>query len=484
MNALLMTALMPMLASEGTMPPPPPSPLLFVRFVAPDGTQVTVRPGAPDARQFPTPAVAGFRLGYGYRVLLSHLPEMPADATLCPSLEIISTLHIPPGLRAEDFPATVQFTIDDIRLAAAGGLVTKVIYLEDPMQAPAVNSTPVTPVEFDVFRGHDPLEEARALGRPMAIVRLGGRDVPLPELAAVAIQNTVLAMGDKGFGPPAAPPTLPRPLFQWFDPILGPKKPLEEILPDGGDIGPRIGMSPEGTLGNVNMTDTAAEFRYGLAPKRISISNRVCLFSPRFAVLRAEIQPISTDLIIAPAKAETAIGQLQLVNRVVNDTIMNAIAPRGLHSKLGVRGIQSRQGVASLDKVIGVMATGTVEGVAVTTGTVEVETAVQLSCCFRSKPAEPLCLTKYADPKAPNVGDVVTFMLHYENVGAKPIHEIVIVDSLATRFEYIPGSNQSDRPVAFTIETTSNWSTVLRWAVPGDLMPGQGGTLKFQARVR
>src|SRR5262249_27679548 len=150
----------------------------------------------------------------------------------------------------------------------------------------------------------------------------------------------------------------------------------------------------------------AAEFRYGLAPKRITISNRVCLFSPRFAVLRAETQPVSTDVIVAPAKAETAIGQLQLVNRVVNDTVVNVIAPRGLHSKLGLRGIQSRLGLASLDKVVGVMAIGTVEGVAVKTGTVEVETAVQLSCCFRCKPAEPLCLTKYADPKTPNVGDV------------------------------------------------------------------------------
>ena len=164
---------------------------------------------------------------------------------------------------------------------------------------------------------------------------------------------------------------------------------------------------------------------------------------------------------------------------------MTAIAPRGLHSKLGVRGMQSRLGLASLDKVIGVMAIGTVEGVAVQTGTLEVETAVQLSCCFRSQAGRAALPDEILrTPKAPNVGDVVTFMLHYENVGAKPIHEIVIVDSLATRFEYIPGSNQSDRPVAFTIETTANWSTVLRWAVPGDLMPGQGGVLKFQARVR
>jgi uncharacterized repeat protein (TIGR01451 family) len=428
--------------------------------------------------------MAAFRPGYGYRVQLNRLPEMPAEATLCPSIEVLSTLHVPPGLRAEDFPAIVQFTIDDIRLAAAGGLVTKVVYLEDPMQAFAVTSTATTPVEFDVFRGRDPLEEARVRGRPMAIVRLGGRDIPSQELAAIAIPGTVLAMGDASFGPPAAPPTLPRPLFQWFDPILGPKKPLEEILPDGGDIGLRVGIAPDGQLGNVDVTDTAAEFRYGLAPKRTTISNRVCLFSPRFAVLRAEIQPVAADLIVATSRAESAYGQLQLVNRVIDDTAINFIALRALHSKLGVRGIQSRIGPASLDKVIGVMVTGSVEGVDFKTGVVEVETATQLGCCFRCRPPEPLCLTKYADPKAPKVGDIVTFVLRYENVGTKPIRDIVIADSLATRFEYIPGSNQSDRPVAFTIQTTANWSTVLRWSVPGDLMPGQSGMVKFQSRVR
>lgn len=481
MNSLLF-AMLPLLSGEGTMPPPPASPVLFVRFVAPDGTQVTVRPGAPDAKSFAAPAVAAFRPGYWYRLQLSQISDLAPGTTLSPSIEVLSTLHIPPGVKAEDYPATVQFTIDDIRLAAAGGLVTKVVYLEDPFQAPAVTSTAVTPVEFDVFRGRDPLEEARVRGRPMAIVRLGGREVPKEELAATVIPGTVLAMGDPSFPPPAAPPTLPRPLWQWYDPILGPKKPLEEILPDGGDIDLRIGMGPDGKLGNLNITDTGAEFRYGIAPKRTTISNRVCLFSPRFAVLRAETQPVTTDLIVATAKSEMAYGQLQLVNRLVNDTINQFIAPRGLHSKVGPRGIQSRLGLASLDKTVGLLVSGTVEGVAFEGAVIEPITAVQLGCCCR--PAEPLCLTKYADPKAPKVGDIVTFAIRYENVGARPISDIIIMDSLATRFEYIAGSNQSDRPVAFTIETTPSWSTVLRWAVPGEIMPGQSGMVKFQARVR
>jgi uncharacterized repeat protein (TIGR01451 family) len=482
MNALLVTAIMPLLGGEGPMPPPPPAALLFVRFVAPEGVQVTFRPGATDARTLTAPAVAGFRPGYGYRVLLSRLPEMPADLTVAPSLEVLSTLHVPPGLRAEDFPATIQFTVDDLQRVAAGGLVTKVVYLEDPMQAPAIQSGPQTPVELDVNPGHDPLTEARVRGRPMAIVRFGGREVPADELAAVAIAGTVLVNGETTLASPAVPPTLPRPLWQWFDPILGPKKPLEEILPDGGDIDLRVGIGPDGKMGNLNVTDTAAEYRYGLSPRRTTVSNRVCLFAPRFAVLRAELQPFAQDMIVSTDLAETAIGQSQLVNRIVHDTTYNVFAARGLVTKLGVRGTQSRQGVASLDKTIGLSVTGSVEGVAFRAAVVEPQAATQLSCCCR--PAEPLCLTKYAEPKAPKVGEIVTFRIRYENVGAKPMRDIVIADNLASRFEYIPGSAQADRPVAFTIQTNEVWSAILRWEVKGDLMPGQSGTVQFQARVR
>src|SRR5215207_1025049 len=207
MTSLLLTALLPLGCGEGTLPPPPAAPLLFVRVVAPDGSRVVFRPGTPEARTVAAPAVAGFRPGYGYRIQIAGLPDQP-DRTLAPSFEVISSLHVPPGLRAEDFPATVVFTEDDLRRAAGGGMVTKVVYLEDPMQAPAVLTTPTQPAEFDVLPGHDPLEEARVRGRPMLIVRIGERDVTPAELAAVAVAGTVLAPGDATMPPPAGPPTL------------------------------------------------------------------------------------------------------------------------------------------------------------------------------------------------------------------------------------------------------------------------------------
>ena len=77
MNAWLLTALLPLSCGEGTMPPPPAAPLLFVRVVGPEGSQVTFRPGTPEARTFASPSAAGFRPGYGYRLQLTGLPEEP-----------------------------------------------------------------------------------------------------------------------------------------------------------------------------------------------------------------------------------------------------------------------------------------------------------------------------------------------------------------------------------------------------------------------
>jgi uncharacterized repeat protein (TIGR01451 family) len=481
MNTLLLTALLPFGCGEGTLPPPPASSLLFIRVVAPDGSKVVFRPGTPEARVSPSPAIAGFRPRYGYRLQLIDLPDAPGRV-LSPTIEVLDSLHVPPGLKAEDFPATVVFSEDDLRRAAKGGMVTKVVYLEDPVQAPAVRTTPTQPAEFDVMPGFDPLHEARLRGRAMLIVRIGEREVPQAELAAVAIPGTVLCMGDAGLPPPAAPPNLPIATWQWFDPILGPKKPLEEILSDGGDIGPRVGIDPEGKLGGLDPTDTAAEYRYGNSARRVVISNRVCMFSPRFAVLRQEWQPVADVAAIIPMRAQTALAQAVLLNRVRWDEEWNATAPRGFVTKVGVRGTQGRIGPAELDRIIGPAAIGMVEGVRVKATVVEAESATQVSNCCR--PDQPLVVTKYTDTKTPNVGDIVTVMLKYENYGTKPIRDVIVADSLASRLEYIPGSAQADRPVVFTIQANEVFSAVLRWEVKGELLPGQSGLIRFQMRVR
>ena len=62
--------------------------------------------------------------------------------------------------------------------------------------------------------------------------------------------------------------------------------------------------------------------------------------------------------------------------------------------------------------------------------------------------------------------------------------DLVVSDSLSGRLEYVAGSAQSDRPSNFTVAENEVGSVLLRWELPGTLLPGQAGTIKFKARVR
>ena len=69
----------------------------------------------------------------------------------------------------------VELTEEDLKLALAGKFVTRVIYLEDPRNALPVRDDPQEQTWFEAAPGQDPLAVADGLGRPVAILRMGGR---------------------------------------------------------------------------------------------------------------------------------------------------------------------------------------------------------------------------------------------------------------------------------------------------------------------
>ncbi|WP_240490257.1 hypothetical protein [Planctopirus hydrillae] len=144
-----------------------------VRITVPTQGRVDFFDGSP-ARpvSMAAPGQAGLLVGQTYRVRLTGLPEFP-NQEFYPTIELIDRLHPPEGL-ADRFPVEVQFSEDDFEFAAQGRLVTKVIYLEQPDRIPLsvldadLRVTEVPPQQ-------NALAEADLLGRPVAIVRLGGR---------------------------------------------------------------------------------------------------------------------------------------------------------------------------------------------------------------------------------------------------------------------------------------------------------------------
>ena len=119
-----------------------------------------------------SPARAAVAVGHVYRLRISDIADLPG-VELWPSIEILDRLHPPPGL-AERFPIPVEITREEIELAAAGRLITKVVYLEQPeLAAPIDQQHPLRVT--DVAPHLNLLSEADKLGRPLLILRMGGR---------------------------------------------------------------------------------------------------------------------------------------------------------------------------------------------------------------------------------------------------------------------------------------------------------------------
>lgn len=144
-----------------------------VRIELPSRGLVTFYNGSPeDAILTQAPSQAGMILGQTYRVRISGMPEFPG-AELFPSIELIDRLH-PPAGREKEFPIPIQLTEEEIATALADQLVTKVVYLQQPQGAePKSVDQPLNVT--DLPASANLLQAADQRGRPMAIIRIGGR---------------------------------------------------------------------------------------------------------------------------------------------------------------------------------------------------------------------------------------------------------------------------------------------------------------------
>jgi uncharacterized repeat protein (TIGR01451 family) len=462
------------------------APLMHVTWIGPAGMHVVVYQGTARPRDLAAPAQLGLRPGYIYRMEVNGFTQHPG-VSLYPTLEVRGTLALPPGLSGAGFPAPVVITEDDIQKALAGVLVTKVIYLEHPERAAPAATTPDQPLETTLTPDRDLLTEAHERGRPVMVLRLGQLQLTPQDLAASSVWGTVLFPGEHVLGNPTAPPMLPWACFPWYDPIVGPRGPEEEWIHNGCINPPaprylangrpqRPGLDNEGVLQGLNPEDTVAEFRDSRGRKGLTCSNRVCLFVPRFGVLRTETGWGRYDSVVAVADRREVRGGEQVAIRVPSLTTrqVNFAVAMGQRSRASVN-----------EEIVRTMVEGRVEGgPLVASESVQTRDVTSTPVEPPRPPERPLCLKKDVDKHTGQPGEVVTFTLTYHNGGGLPITDVAVVDSLSGRLEYVPDSAQSDRHAVFTIQPNEAGSMLLRWQVSGKLLPGESGVIRFKAKVR
>jgi uncharacterized repeat protein (TIGR01451 family) len=442
-----------------------------VRLTGLAGAKATFYPGTPGARRYDTPVTAGLRPGYSYRLQLTDLPEYPG-LELYPSLEVRGTLRDGPSFNPAHHPAPITLDSYDLERIAAGGLVTKVIYLEHPAHAIPTAAQPDQQLLWETRAGQDPCDVAREYGRPVLIVRVGQRTPTQQELLHESVPQTIALPDAPILGIPPVGPCLP---FASYDPTYGPRHPEEECLKDGGDAPPLAGFGPGGRLAGVGPADTVAEYKDKKGTRRIAVSNEICICVPRFGVVRAVVLPSGYDIVTSLQRSEIVL---------VRETIRTRVPPQVALQQEQLVAMVGRERPTEALVQQGVIDISQLWGTVQVVGRIEGREIIGTLCEKVEKPACPLLLRKWADKHTAQLGDVVTIFLQYSNPGGQPISDVAVVDSLTTRLEYVMGSQKSDRAALFSLQENEAGSVKLRWEVRGQLLPGHSGLISFQVRVR
>ena len=128
------------------------------------------RPATPFKQT--SPAQFGVLVGHMHRLKIDNIPDLPG-VELFPTIEILDRLHPPRGQK-HNFPILIHIDQRDIDLALDGNLVTRVVYLEQPQLAAPFELDESTRAR-DLDKKENAMAQADRYGRPMVIVRLGGR---------------------------------------------------------------------------------------------------------------------------------------------------------------------------------------------------------------------------------------------------------------------------------------------------------------------
>ena len=457
---------------------PPPAPLVAAKFLVPPAVRITAFPGSKVlSKIYSGPTVMGLRPGYVYRFELTGLPYHPKDA-LYPQVELRGVLVPRPGMKYMDYPIPLFFSQADIDRALQGVLITKVIYLEDPEKALPLATKPDAPIELPEYTAEDAEKHAYENGRLMAIVRLGNRKPTMQELITSDIEGTILLPGEQYLKAPILPAVYPYFSVPLYDPIRGARIPKEECFPNGGDKKEIMGIGPDGQVGGLNPTDVGGEYTVN-GQRRVVPSNMTTICAPRYIIRKAELFPsgvinylglAQNDGLLIPGRLKERRSPKEDLEREKANEFIGTMHPSSYIGKIGTSFFIGTSKPLAIAQISGVKVEGAL---------VEPE---QLTAYPSLR---PLTITKIIDPPGPKQpGDVVTVTIRYANTGQNAVSDLVISDSLSGRLEYLPGTAETDRAANFSSGENEVGSLIMRWEIPGELYPGQAGTIKFKVKVR
>ena len=504
-----------------------------VQIVIPDGGQVSyLNGGSYSPVNSVTESLLGLRVGPVYRLKIDT-DFRGKSLTVYPTIEMVDRLYPPTGLGTRH-PLKIVLEPEELERASLGNMVTKVVYLENPLTALPFRQTLDHMETLDLGNSNDPYLAADRLGRPMALIRIGSR---VPDL-------------NDGSNYHEAPSLIPA-----FDGVAGgeelitnnpecncntclsgqgcciqqywrmPPGRRDEFVCDGNDRDFRAVPNPDWTVDGLDIEDTIAHFDTLDGQIRVTPSNRVCIYAPRFAAVRRMLTPnyetvaqklgvmnLKTNVRFSkraePSSAAHQNVQLQsnkltqrpnqFVDRtrgVLADSVTRLFGTRhafkpfedlqlirfGEHSATenARLSLALQSAITWNSDVSAQISINKIQPIIVN----DVNSALEV-VSIESEGDANLRLCKLASAASAKPGDTVDFTIRFDNIGRETIGNVTIIDNLSPRLEYLEDTAECSVRALFKTMTNKAGSLTLRWEIEAPLPKKEGGIIRFQCRVR
>ncbi len=316
-------------------------------------------------------------------------------------------------------------------------------------------------------------------------------------------------------------PTGPMPGFRFSQPLA-----RDEFVLDGGDRDLKAVVDQNWKVHGLETEDTIGHFDTLDGRRLVVASNRVAIYSPRFAAVRKLTNLTATTSNARLSSFREQAGANQTKGMDFSSTTLQQLQPqrhqvtaRASSFLDQTRGVNSDSVISLRGSVANFAAFENIELIRIGKHQDSQSTRLQLGMASAqvwqhdlglyvalnnmqpvivndvarvqeivSVKAEggeaKLQIVKIASKIAAQPGEEVDFTLRFDNVGVQSIGNVTIIDNLTNRLEYVADSAQCTLDAKFTTERNEGESLTLRWELTEPLAKGQGGIIRFKCRLR
>lgn len=300
---------------------------------------------------------------------------------------------------------------------------------------------------------------------------------------------------------------------------------MQEYLFDGGDRWPSVKVHADGEAVGLQPEDTVVHYDTERDGTCVEPACRAMVYAPRFAAVRKVATPLQGDLALGPRAAMQPEGPGAVRERLPSP-MLNQKQKIAREATVGViEGFRDRNRGVLVDKAVPPMRLDEAfkpyedmqlirEGILDETDRFKLQRFVAAANVWGSneevevlidgqpaaiqvnvgkaqetvvyeiegKPQVRICKVASQQMAAP--GDEIDFTIRVDNVGERDVKNVVVLDSLAPRLEYVVDSQQSSVKTEFQAVENEVGSHKLEWKFVDGMKPGDGAFIRFRCKVR